>query len=425
MEIHLGRIRRCIAEEEVMNIELLSPAGNMERLYYAIHFGADAVYAGGHQFGLRANAGNFAPEELAQAIKYAHDRQKKIYITLNAYLKDKDTVALQDNICFLRDSGVDAVIVSDPIALITAKKLAPELDVHISTQANVTNSEAARFYYDNGASRIILARELSLEDISELHSKIPKYLELEAFVHGAMCVAYSGRCIMSSALTNRSANEGDCSQPCRWSYRIQESKRDGLWLDVSEDENGTYLLNSTDMMMIRHLSQLADAGVSSFKIEGRMKTIYYAAVTTNAYRMAIDGLKLGEQKFDSRLEDELFKVSHRPYGTGFYFDKAQQTTSSANYVHEYDFVGIVKEKDGTSNDYLIEQRNSFSNGDQLEVVSPGVHFRNICVKNLRNESKEHIGIANHAQQKVYFESDSNLHPMDILRKRRAITQYND
>lgn len=346
-------------------MELLSPAGNYEKFLTALHFGADAVYLAGQAFGLRAFAGNFSMEEIKIACKEAHSRGKKVYVTVNIVAKDEDFNGLKEYVQGLQDAGVDAVIVADVGIISFIRKNFPSLDVHVSTQANITNLASAQFFADMGVKRIVLARELNINQISAIASALKGRVEVECFVHGAMCISYSGRCLLSNYLAGRDANHGECVQACRWRYFIREQSREDE-LEVEEDERGTYFLNSKDLCMIRHLKALQDAGVASLKIEGRMKSSYYVACTTNAYRKAIDMLpKQAGEEFVRELE----KTSHRRFTTGFYFgEQDKEFRESSTPVQTHEFVGVVQScENGIA---TIEQRNFLQEGDEVEVLSP-------------------------------------------------------
>lgn len=397
-------------------IELLSPAGNRERLEYALAYGADAVYMAGSRFSLRAFADNFEPDELKNALELVHSKGKKAYITVNIYAHNSDIDGMEDYFRFLYDIGADAVLVSDLGVLEAAKKGAPELPVHISTQANVTNYAAARFFCNAGAERIVLARELSIEEIALIHQKVPQ-AELEAFVHGAACISYSGRCLLSDYLTGRSANQGKCAQPCRWGYELVPQGRADSF-PIAQDERGTYILNSKDLCMIDHLGELADAGVTSFKIEGRMKTAYYTAAVTNAYRRAIDRLEAGLEP-DSTLKEELAKAANREFTTGFYFGLVQngQRYESSKCRQSHEFSAVVLSSDG---EYLtLEQRNRFRVGDVLEVLSPepsrcGQKF---TVESIISSQGCSVQAAPNPQERVKVPCTLRLEYMDILRRK--------
>lgn len=397
-------------------IELLSPAGNRERLEYALAYGADAVYMAGSRYSLRAFADNFEPDELKSALELVHSKGKKAYITVNIYAHNSDIDGMEDYFRFLYDIGADAVLVSDLGVLEAAKKGAPEMPVHISTQANVTNYAAARFFCNAGAERIVLARELSIEEIDLIHQKVPQ-AELEAFVHGAACISYSGRCLLSDYLTGRSANQGKCAQPCRWGYELVPQGRADSF-PIAQDERGTYILNSKDLCMIDHLGELADAGVTSFKIEGRMKTAYYTAAVTNAYRRAIDRLEAGLEP-DSTLKEELAKAANREFTTGFYFGPVQQGQryESSKCRQSHEFSAVVLSSDG---EYLtLEQRNRFRVGDVLEVLSPepsrcGQKF---TVESIISSQGCSVQAAPNPQERVKVPCTLRLEYMDILRRK--------
>lgn len=397
-------------------IELLSPAGNRERLEYALAYGADAVYMAGSRYSLRAFADNFEPDELKRALELVHSKGKKAYITVNIYAHNSDIDGMEDYFRFLYDIGADAVLVSDLGVLEAAKKGAPELPVHISTQANVTNYAAARFFCNAGAERIVLARELSIEEIALIHQKVPQ-AELEAFVHGAACISYSGRCLLSDYLTGRSANQGKCAQPCRWGYELVPQGRADSF-PIAQDERGTYILNSKDLCMIDHLGELADAGVTSFKIEGRMKTAYYTAAVTNAYRRATDRLEAGLEP-DPALKEELAKAANREFTTGFYFGPVQQGQryESSKCRQSHEFSAVVLSSNG---EYLtLEQRNRFRVGDVLEVLSPepsrcGQKF---TVESIISSQGCSVQAAPNPQERVKVPCTLRLEYMDILRRK--------
>lgn len=397
-------------------IELLSPAGNRERLEYALAYGADAVYMAGSRFSLRAFADNFDPDELKSALELVHSKGKKAYITVNIYAHNSDIDGMEDYFRFLYDIGADAVLVSDLGVLEAAKKGAPELPVHISTQANVTNYAAARFFCNAGAERIVLARELSIEEIALIHQKVPQ-AELEAFVHGAACISYSGRCLLSDYLTGRSANQGKCAQPCRWGYELVPQGRADSF-PIEQDERGTYILNSKDLCMIDHLGELADAGVTSFKIEGRMKTAYYTAAVTNAYRRATDRLEAGLEP-DPTLKEELAKAANREFTTGFYFGPVQQGQryESSKCRQSHEFSAVVLSSNG---EYLtLEQRNRFRVGDVLEVLSPEPSRcgRKFTVESIISSQGCSVQAAPNPQERVKVPCTLRLEYMDILRRK--------
>ena len=351
-------------------IELLSPAGDMERLKMSLAYGADAVYLAGNDFGMRAFAGNFTEEEMRQAVELCHSKGVSIHVTCNTMPRNDEVARLPQWLEYLQSLGVDAAIVADVGVLSLLKKHAPKVKAHISTQASISNYQAASAWYDLGVSRVILARELSLDEIREIRAKAPKELEIEAFVHGAMCVSYSGRCLLSNYMTGRDANRGACAQPCRYKYALMEEKRPGEYFPIGEDEGGAFIMNSRDMCMIDHIPELMEAGLNSLKIEGRAKSAYYAAAVTAAYRHAIDAAAAG-QPMDPVWREEVDKVSHRPYSTGFYFGQPGQYTGDARYVREWQVVAIVTACDSEGN-ATLSLRNKFAVGDELELVGPDV-----------------------------------------------------
>lgn len=398
-------------------LELLAPAGNMEKLKVAFRYGADACYMAGKKFGLRAFSGNFDEDELEEATKYAHSLGKKIYITVNIVAHNGDFEGLPEYLEYLQKIGVDAVIVSDIGIMGYVKKYAPNLDIHVSTQANITNKYTAKTFCDMGAKRLILARELSVKEIKEIREYIPKDIEIETFVHGAMCISYSGRCLLSNYLTGRDSNRGACVQACRFEYTICEKSRQGEHYEIQEDNRGTYILNSKDMCMINHLSDVVDAGVTSFKIEGRMKSAYYVATVVNAYRRAIDNM-LNGKPFDDELLEELEKTSHRRYTTGFFYgEKDKEYIKDSMPIQSHEFMAIVKEnqKDGFA---IIEQRNRFMVGDTLEVLSPNDTFnKKIVVGEMFDMDGNVITDASRVQQLIKLKTDIKLEVGDVLRKK--------
>ena len=351
-------------------IELLSPAGDMERLKMAVLYGADAVYLAGTDFGMRSFAGNFSPEELPQAVNFAHDRGVKVHVTVNTMPRNDEICNLPAYLEQLQDAGVDALIVADMGAFTLAGKYAPKCQRHISTQQSIANYECAKAWYELGAQRVVLARELNLEEIADIRQKTPKELEIETFGHGAMCVSYSGRCLLSNYMTGRDSNRGACAQPCRYQYTLMEEKRPGEYFPVFEDDKGTYILNSRDMCTIDHIQELTDAGIDCIKIEGRAKSAYYAAIVTGAYRHVIDDLAEGKP-VNPVWRDEVEKVSHRIYSTGFYFGHPGQYTENSRYVRNYQVAAIVQscDENGLA---VCSLRNKFAAGDQLEAVGPDI-----------------------------------------------------
>ena len=349
-------------------IELLSPAGDMERLKMSVLYGADAVYLAGTDFGMRSFAGNFTPEEMPKAVEFAHSHGVKVHVTVNTMPRNEEIVQLPAYLEQLQDAGVDALIVADMGAFMLAGKYAPKCERHISTQQSIANYECAKAWYDLGAKRVVLARELHLGEIAEIRAKTPKELEIETFGHGAMCVSYSGRCLLSNYMTGRDSNRGACAQPCRYQYALMEEKRPGEYFPVYEDEKGTYILNSRDMCTIDHLKDLMDAGIDCIKIEGRAKSAYYAAIVTGAYRHAIDDIVAGRE-VDPVWRDEVDHVSHRIYSTGFYYGFPGQYTDNSRYIREWQVCAIVEscDENGLATCSL---RNKFHAGDELEVVGP-------------------------------------------------------
>lgn len=406
-----------IISQKTPKIELLAPAGNIEKLKTAFHFGADAVYLAGKRYGLRAFADNFTDEEIAEAVSYAHALGKKIYVTLNIFAKNADFEDLADYLAVLEKAGADAVLVSDAGVFSFVKKRCG-LPVHISTQANTTNKYAVDFWRSMGAERVVLAREVNLNDILEISSFCPE-TELETFVHGAMCISYSGRCLMSNYLTHRDGNRGECVQACRWQWQVREVDRQD-YMPVEEDERGTYIFNSKDMNMLAHLPELANAGISSFKIEGRMKSAFYVATVVNAYRRALDAFYTG--RFDGDLVEELNaelgKASHREYTTGFYFgeEESRQYYPSSKATETYKFVAVIKEVG--SGFIVVEQRNKFTVGDVLETLSVTEHTnKTFKVESAVNEKGEPVEICNRVKQILKINCPYALKVGDILRSR--------
>ena len=395
-------------------MELLAPAGNMEKLKTAVHFGADAVYFAGKKLGLRAFAGNFEEDEIVEAMKFLHDNGKKGYVTLNIVANDSDFEGIDEYLALLEKAGVDGVIVSDLGLISYIRQNFPSINVHVSTQANVNNTQSALVYANMGATRVVLAREMNLEQIKQMHETLGDKIEIEAFVHGAMCISYSGRCLLSNYLTGRESNRGACVQACRWKYFIREESRDDNY-EIQEDERGTYILNSKDMCLIDHLDKLEDAGICSLKIEGRMKSEYYVASVVNAYRRALDG-------FDDKkvLNDELEKTSHRRYTTGFYFGaKDKEYLEDSMPIQTYEFIAKVVEdqRDGM---VKVEMRNRFKVGDELEVLSSDGNFlKKIKIEKIINSLGEEITDAKRVQEIVSINCPYNLKTGDILRVERV------
>jgi putative protease len=403
-------------------VELLAPAGNLEKLKMAIIYGADAVYLGGEEFGLRAYAGNFSLRDLKEGIDFAHSRGKKIYLTMNIIPHNDDFEGMPEYIREVRDAGVDAIIFSDPGVFDLIRREAPDMELHLSTQANNTNWRSAQFWHRLGVKRIILARELSLDEIREIRNNTPEDLELEIFVHGAMCVSYSGRCLLSNYMAERDSNRGLCTHPCRWKYYLMEETRPGKYMPVYEDDRGAYILNSKDLCLIEHLPEIIESGITSLKIEGRMKSSYYTATVVKAYREAIDAYLADpvHYRFDENLMAEILKTSHREYTTGFFLGKPSGTAQnykSGSYVQNYDFVGLVRSYDPSSGIAGIEQRNKFAVGDELEVVSPRGPYHIQKVVSMKNGDGEEIEAAPHPQMTVYMPMDRPVEPFSMLRRK--------
>lgn len=403
------------------NFELLAPAGNLSKLKTAIYYGADAVYLGGKNFSLRSFSDNFTDEDLKLAVDFVHAKGKKAYVTVNIFAKNADFSYIEDYLKYLEAIGCDAAIVSDPGIIATSLKVAPKLPVHVSTQANTLNKYAAKFWADLGAERIILARELSLSDIKEIRDYLPSSVEIETFVHGAMCISYSGRCLLSDYFSNRSSNRGECVQACRWNYSIREKRSDGDFYDICEDDKGTYILNSKDLNMISYLDKMYDAGISSLKIEGRMKSEYYVATVINAYRRAIDEFERIGAKYKKNplFESEILKTNHRAFTTAFTLDKNSRTVNYADSqsAGEKSFIAVVNSYDDESGVAEIEMRNRFFVGDELEVLSPSDSFnRVIKVTDLKNQADESVEDAKIVQEKLYLKTDVKLSAGDILRR---------
>ena len=399
-------------------LEVLAPVGDFERLKTAIYFGADAVYFAGKRFGLRAFSANFELDEIKQAVNYAHEHNVKVYITVNILAHNRDFDGLLDYLKYLESCSVDGVIVSD-LGIANMVVTNTKLELHVSTQANITNKESALMWVKLGAKRLVLARELSVEEVKEIKEAVGKDIDIECFCHGAMCISYSGRCLLSNYFTGRDSNKGACAQPCRWSYSLvsnyEESKVEGAF-PILEDDRGTYILNSKDMCLIEYIGELIKAGITSFKIEGRMKSTYYVATTVNAYRRAIDAY-LNNQKLDFDPIKELEKTSHRKFTTGFYFNSDNKTNNESSLaISDSTFVGLVKEenKDG----YIkVEIRNKFVKGDTLEILSPSSSFnKTFVVNDMKDEDGNLVDVANKVSSFVYIKCDIPLKEFDMLRK---------
>ncbi len=395
-------------------IELLSPAGDMERLKMSVLYGADAVYLAGTDFGMRSFAGNFTPEELPKAVEFAHSHGVSVHVTVNTMPRNNEVDNLPAYLEQLQDAKVDALILADMGAFTLAGKYAPKCARHVSTQQSIANYECAKAWYELGAQRVVLARELSLEEIRTIREKTPKELEIETFGHGAMCVSYSGRCLLSNYMTGRDSNRGACAQPCRYQYALMEEKRPGEYFPVYEDEKGTYILNSKDMCMIDHLKELQDAGVDCIKIEGRAKSAYYAAIVTGAYRHAIDDVAAGRE-VDPIWRDEVDHVSHRIYSTGFYFGHPGQYTENSRYIREWQVCAIVEscDENGLA---LCSLRNKFAQGDELEAVGPDTKPFAFTVEEMKDTEGNSLVEPRKPEMQFYIQLPKAVPPFTILRR---------
>lgn len=397
------------------DLELLSPAGDMERLEMALSYGADAVYLAGNEFGMRASAGNFDNEQMARAMEMCHGLGRRVYVTCNTLPREDELKRLPAYLEMLDGLGVDGLIIADLGVMELAKRYAPHAKLHVSTQLGVINSATACALYDMGADTVVLARETPMEDIRKIRANTPGELKLEAFVHGAMCVSFSGRCLLSNYLTGRDANRGECAQPCRWKYRLVEETRPGEYFPIGED-GGTYIMNSRDMCMIEHMPELIDAGISSFKIEGRMKSAYYTAIVTNAYRHAIDAAVNGEN-LDRLWVEETEKVSHRPYCTGFYYGYPGQHYAQASYSSLADVAAVVESCDSRG-DAVLTQRNKFYKGDELELIGPDIRPVKFKVEHMYNSEGEEIEDTRHPMMEIHMDLPCPAPRLSIVRKCR-------
>lgn len=393
--------------------ELLAPAGDLEKLRVAVLYGADAVYLGGHRFSLRERARNFSLEELAEGVAFAHARGVKVYVAVNIFARNRDLEDLPPYVEKLSEIGVDAVIVSDPGVLALVKKIAPQMPIHLSTQANTTNWLAARFWQEQGISRIVLARELSYEEIREIRQQVN--VDLEVFVHGALCLSYAGRCFLSAYMAARDANRGDCAQPCRWRYALVEEKRPGQYFPVEEDSRGAYILSSRDLCLIQYLPQLVEAGVNSLKIEGRVKSVHYVATVVGVYRQALDAYRRDPAGFkvEGRWLEELGKVTHRGYTTGFFTGEEKNVPVP---LKPCSFVGIVRGYDSGKGLVFAEQRSRFARGDELEVLMPGGKTFSFLLEELYDEEMNPLEAAPHPHQRVFFRLSRPVPPWSLLRR---------
>ncbi len=401
--------------------ELLIPASSLEVLKTAVNFGADAVYIGGEVFSLRAKFKNFSLEDMREGIAYAHTRGVRVFVTANILAHNRDLKAFEDYLYELKEIGPDALIISDPGIFTMARKICPDIEIHISTQANNTNYGTFNFWHQLGAKRVVTARELSLEEIRQIRDNIPDDLEIETFVHGAMCISYSGRCLLSSFLTGRDANQGACTHPCRWKYALMEETRPGEYFPVFENERGTYIFNSKDLCMIEHIPELIEAGIDSFKIEGRMKTALYVAAVTRTYRKAIDDYMESPEKYSANMEwykEEISKCTYRLFTTGFFFGKPDQNTQiydSNTYIKEYTYLGLIGEQN-EAGDYGLEQRNKFCVGDVIEVMKPDGSNVMATVLGMTDDQGNSIESCPHPKQKIFIHVDQKLETGDLLRR---------
>lgn len=404
----------------MQKMELLAPAGNMDKLKMALLYGADAVYLGGKSFGLRAFSDNFSMEEMEEAVRYAHGLGKKVHVTVNIFPHNADLNGLPEYLTSLRDIHVDAVLIADPGIFSLARQIVPDLSIHISTQANVTNWASAKFWHDAGAKRVVMAREVSLKDVKAIHDKVP--VELEGFVHGAMCISYSGRCLLSNYFTeNRDSNRGQCVQCCRFKYNVVEEKRPGQYFPVMEDERGTYIFNSKDLCLLPYLPDLYDAGLCSLKIEGRMKSVHYVATVVKVYRQAIDAYERDPEHFRVLPEwvEELEKISHRPYTRGFSVSRpteADQVYSHSSNTQTHEFIGLVRSYDAERKLALIEQRNHFKVGQTVEFLQPKGRLVRCAVRRILDEDGQDLDAARHAQQVVAVPVDEPLEAYSMMRR---------
>ena len=404
--------------------ELLIPASNLEVLKVAVMFGADAVYIGGEAFGLRAKAKNFSKDDMAAGIRFAHEHGVRVHVTVNILAHNDDLEGVREYLCELKELKPDALIIADPAIFEMAKEICPDIERHVSTQANNTNYGTYNFWWKQGAKRVVSARELSLKEISEIRKHIPAEMEIESFIHGAMCISYSVRCLLSNFFTGRDANQGACTHPCRWKYAVVEEKRPGQYMPVYENERGTYIFNSKDLCMIEHIPEMVEAGIDSFKIEGRMKTALYVATVARTYRLAIDDYLKDPKLYEEHMLwylDQISNCTYRQFTTGFYFGKPDETSQiydSNTYVREYTYLGIIgKESDGR---YRIEQRNKFSVGETIEIMKPDGQNIETVVRAIINEDGEAQESAPHSKQVLYVELDKKAEKYDILRRAEDI-----
>lgn len=402
-------------------VELLIPASSLEVLKIAVVFGADAVYIGGEVYGLRAKAKNFSREDMEEGIAFAHAHGVKVYVTANILAHNEDLAGVRQYFEELREIGPDALIISDPGVYMIAKEVCPEIERHISTQANNTNYGTYRFWWEQGAKRVVTARELSLDEIRGIREHIPQEMEIETFVHGAMCISYSGRCLLSNYFTGRDANQGACTHPCRWKYAVVEETRPGEYLPVYENERGTYIFNSKDLCMIEHIPELMEAGIDSFKIEGRMKTALYVATVARTYRKAIDDYRTSPELYRQNMDwyrQQIMGCTYRQFTTGFFFGKPSdesQIYDHNTYIRDYTYLGIIEGRNDQGM-YRIEQRNKFSVGEEIEIMKPGGDNLTVTVRGIMDEEGSPVESAPHPKQKLYVDLGIELDQYDILRR---------
>ncbi|MBC8596275.1 peptidase U32 family protein [Qingrenia yutianensis] len=411
-------------------VELLAPAGSLAKLKYALVYGADAVYIGGEEFSLRVAAKNFTADEIKEGIDFAHNLGKKVYITANIIPHNGDIKKFPEFVREVDALGADAIIISDPGMFALAKKCAPRLDIHISTQANNTNFESAKFWHSQGAKRVILAREMSFDEIREIRENTPSDLELECFVHGAMCISYSGRCLLSNYMTHRDANMGACAHPCRWKYALVEEKRPGEYMPVFENERGTFIYNSKDLCMIERIPEIIESGITSLKIEGRVKNELYVATVVKAYRREIDAYYKDKKnyKFNPENLEELKKISYRGYTTGFFDEKpkgTEQVYTSSTYIQNYQTTAVVKAFDKQTKTVTLEQRNRFFVGDEIEFLMPNGENRSFKITEMTDADGNSIDVAPHPQMIVKFKVDFDVEDYSIVRTKVDVKNLND
>lgn len=403
--------------------ELLAPGGSLEKLKTVIQYGADAVYIGGEAFSLREAAENFSLSDMQEGLQYAHERGKKVYLTANILPHNQDIEEFKSYLQEIRPLGFDGILVADLGIFSLVQEYAPEIPIHISTQANNVNYQSAKKWYELGAKRVVLAREMSFSEMREIREKTPPDLELEAFVHGAMCISYSGRCLLSNYMTRRDANQGACAHPCRWNYSLMEQTRPGQYMDIYENERGSFIFNSKDLCLIEHIPELAESGISSFKIEGRVKTSYYAATIVKAYREEIDRYFADPKNytFDKNQLLELCKVSHRPYTTGFSYGKpggSEQVYTDSSYIRDYDLIGIVTDYNAETGIATITQRNRFFEGEEIEIMQPGKPYFTQLAENMKNDKGESIPVCPHAAMIITMPMREPVVQNAMLRKKR-------